>query len=368
MRPLGLALILLAVAAAPVRGTACASGPPPPPPVAPPPLCQEPDFTCDPNTGPSPGTYVLPNLPDGLPCDTDACARGRSCLAGVCQGGEARPCVPDQRPQDWPAGAVRACVDFSSGVCAGGGDLFAPQCNYTLLPTGTPCDDRDPCTLEGQSQCTAAGQCQGPAFQCQDPADPCTGVGVCDPDTGACPLPPVDGPACTGGPADTAPGLCAAGVCQPDCSGAPCDSAIQFCAFADAGGGVECRCKQGLTGLLCDTKVATPYAVARGWLRLLASLWIWAVAGAVALAVLLSVAGILLSLRPGARPVVVVNMPESTVPQAGTAAAAAMGAGAQSGPVGAMGVGGAVGALGAQLRAGARGWAGAGVHTGQKGE
>ncbi|MCH7591643.1 MAG: hypothetical protein IH989_02530, partial [Planctomycetes bacterium] len=143
-------------------------------------LCTAPD-TCD-----GFGTCLPNDVPDTTSCDDGSfCETGATCLAGLCGGGSAidcddgLPCTVDscnelaqQCDHDLIAGScliAGACFadgqpnpDNDCQVC----DSFLDATDWTLLPAGSACDDRDPCTGTGDpgigfDACDAVGLCTG---------------------------------------------------------------------------------------------------------------------------------------------------------------------------------------------------------------
>jgi hypothetical protein len=132
------------------------------------------------------------NAQAGAPCeDGNACTSADSCdSAGQCKSGATKACSGD------------ACND---GVC----DKTTGTCGVTPRPTGTPCSDGQPCTL---NDVCAGGTCLGgPTKTCD--GDACHD-GVCDAATGSCGLKnKADGASCSDGNACTAGDKCASGSC-----------------------------------------------------------------------------------------------------------------------------------------------------------
>jgi hypothetical protein len=126
------------------------------------------------------GECVLDPAPDATPCDDgDVCTGGDACQAGACMGG------------------ANLC-----GVCA---DLSA----------GDPCDDADPCTLDTTCvEMSGLVVCTGTAKDCAASGDACK-VGICDAATGECvATPKPSGTLCDDGDPCTVSDGCDAGVCE----------------------------------------------------------------------------------------------------------------------------------------------------------
>ncbi len=125
---------------------------------------------CEPSTG----ACVNPVRPDNSACnDGNACTLNDSCQAGVCSGGSPKTCI-----------AVDAC--HVSGTC----DPGTGACTSPAAPEGTPCDDGNGCTTSDGCQ---AGTCIGGSPVACAPIDSCHAAGVCDPGTGTCSNPPIEG-------------------------------------------------------------------------------------------------------------------------------------------------------------------------------
>lgn len=153
---------------------------------------------------------------DGNSCTVDdACNGGGSCLgtpmscntppgqchesAGTCVAGT---CSYAAKPTGTSCDDGRACtvndVCDATGSCDGTVDCDSPpnpchqavgicgvsgSCLYETKPSGTSCDDGNPCTLN--DACSAAGTCTGLLRSCVQTANPCLqSVGTCMPDMG----------------------------------------------------------------------------------------------------------------------------------------------------------------------------------------
>ncbi len=158
---------------------------------------------CDPATG----DCVSENAPNDTPCeDGDLCTVGDTCQNGTCRPGSPKTCPPSTDPCK-----VSVCVPATG------------DCVSENAPNDTPCEDGDPCTLGDTCQ---NGTCRpGSPKTCPPSTDPCK-VSVCNPVTGQCEAtqnapsgtPCEDGNPCTVG--DT----CQNGTCRPGqpLSGTPC--------------------------------------------------------------------------------------------------------------------------------------------------
>jgi hypothetical protein len=143
--------------------------------------------TCDPLTG---ACSAAP-LRDGTPCDdASACTQTDVCTAGVCAGAET-VCPLD------------SC--HFPGVC----DPGTGKCSSVPLNDGTPCDDNDKCTTSDSCE---SGVCGGAAVVCPEP-DQCHNQGLCDPQTGACSNAYADGTRCDDGNPCTQADECVGGAC-----------------------------------------------------------------------------------------------------------------------------------------------------------
>ena len=146
---------------------------------------------CDPATG----LCSNPAAPDGTGCDDgDPCTQTDTCQAGACQGSNPVVCV-----------AAGLCED--AGTC----NPITGACSHPAKVDGTACDDGNACT---QTDTCQDGACQGSNPVVCVAADPCHGVGSCDPSTGVCSQPAVaDGSACSDGNACTQIDGCQNGAC-----------------------------------------------------------------------------------------------------------------------------------------------------------
>jgi hypothetical protein len=111
------------------------------------PVCNPENGDCEPQIG-----------NEGLPCNdpNDLCTIGKTCAAGVCQGGAAKDC------STLTQGCFLGQCDPSNGQC------FAQQ-----LMDGDACDDKNACT---SGELCMAGSCSGGVVQMQ-----CMGGDACCP-------------------------------------------------------------------------------------------------------------------------------------------------------------------------------------------
>jgi len=149
----------------------------------------------------NPGTGACEAVPgnDGAACEEggDVCATGKTCAAGVCQGGTPKDC----------SGAADDC---NSSVC----DAATGACVPVPLPAGGLCGEaKDECNV---GVCDATGLCQKkptPGVACASASDDCN-QGICNA-SGACLKNPInEGGACSDSDACTTGETCAAGLCQ----------------------------------------------------------------------------------------------------------------------------------------------------------
>eukprot|EP01079_Euglenida_sp_SAG-EU17-18_P012452 gene12452-2270_t len=179
--------------------------------------CRSPFGICDSNTG----ACEYPFEPDGTPCnDFDSSTVNDICLSRTCRG------------TNLCAGLdcslyVPPCRQLPA-TC----NLLTGQCEYIVLPDGTPCNDGlqstngDACT---SGRCVGVSACAG--VQCNADIPPCRqGPGFCNPDVGRCEyvvLP--DGTPCNDG-IDSTQDVCNDGICQgtPFCDQVVCP-AVPVC-------------------------------------------------------------------------------------------------------------------------------------------
>jgi hypothetical protein len=156
---------------------------------------------CDPGTG---KCSQIP-LNDDTPCDDgDKCTAGDSCKSGVCAGDAVSCPEPDQCHN-------KGLCDPATGAC------------HNAYADGTRCDDGNPCT---QADECVSGACTGADAIVCAASDQCHSAGTCDPKTGTCDDPPLDGTPCSDENACTQLDLCEKGLCVgrlPVTCGAPPD-------------------------------------------------------------------------------------------------------------------------------------------------
>jgi hypothetical protein len=186
----------------------------------------------------SAGSCQVVAKPDGTACDDGtACTRTDVCLAGVCTG--TNPVVCRAISQCHLVGTCNP----SDGVCS------RPR-----VPSGTPCDDGNSCTVG--DQCLADSCVPGTAKVCTA-LDACHDVGVCEPSTGICSDPPKqDGAQCDDGNACTQGDTCQSGACTPGsstvCSTSnPCQNA----GTCDPGTGICSSPSNKNDGTTCDSGI-----------------------------------------------------------------------------------------------------------------
>jgi hypothetical protein len=154
---------------------------------------KQPQATCG-TTGVCDGKGACELYPNGSACDDgDACTKADTCLVGACAPGAPTVCPP------------LAC--HGVGAC----NAKTGQCDYSIAPDGSACDDGDPCTAS--DMCLGGACAPGVPIVCQ-PLDACHVAGVCDAATGTCSNPvSKDGIACDDGDACTSADSCQAGTC-----------------------------------------------------------------------------------------------------------------------------------------------------------
>jgi hypothetical protein len=163
---------------------------------------------------------------DGLYCTIDD-----QCFGGACASGSQRDC-----------GATGgSCFD---GTCNENTD----QCEGSVLPDGTGCDDEDPCT--SGDQCTG-GNCLGAQTDCGHLDGPCA-QGACNPVTGDCEsLATNEGLSCDDGQYCTEGDACSLGTCtgaERDCSHLTAECAVGSCNE----GADQCQAQPVGNGQPCD--------------------------------------------------------------------------------------------------------------------
>ena len=146
--------------------------------------------TCNPATG----TCSNPAKADGTACnDGNACTQTDTCVAGACVGGNPKSCAASDQCH-----AVGTC-NPANGTCSN-----------PAAADGTACNDGNACT---QTDTCVAGACVGGSPKSCSASDQCHAAGTCDPTTGTCSNPAVDGTSCNDGNACTQTDKCVAGVC-----------------------------------------------------------------------------------------------------------------------------------------------------------
>jgi cysteine-rich repeat protein len=109
--------------------------------------------------------------PDGTPCNAGFCALAATCDEGLCVVGSYRAC-DDGNP---------CTVDFC--------DPVSGSCITEAAADETPCEDGNLCTV---NDLCAAGTCVGTGVACRLPGE-CELSATCNPDTGICDFPRVEG-------------------------------------------------------------------------------------------------------------------------------------------------------------------------------
>ena len=187
---------------------------------------------------------------DGAPCDDgQSCSKGDVCAAGVCRG-QSSQCQSPPGP----------CFD-ANGLCSDDGG-----CLYQGA-LGSPCDDGRACT-SGDS-CLADGTCLGTVACAAPPGGACTvqDAGSCDPGTGQCVYAVAEGALCDDGDLCTTGDACAAdggcGGVLRTCSAVPdggcfdpsgaCDPQSGLCVFPVLNGA---NCDDGDACTTADTCAA----------------------------------------------------------------------------------------------------------------
>ena len=157
--------------------------------------CPDDDDICTVDVcAPSTGLCGIPYT-EGAACDDgDACTIGDACTAGVCAPGAPTTC-----PDDGDPCIADVCVP-ATGLCG------------VAAPNATPCEDGDLCTLN--DGCLAGLCAAGPPKSCSEDGNPCT-AGVCEPSTGLCSQLPDNGTPCEDGDLCTGGDTCLAGACLP---------------------------------------------------------------------------------------------------------------------------------------------------------
>ncbi len=138
-------------------------------------------------------------------CPLDAaCLQDLDCASGWCDGGACKQ----------PGCLVDSDCDMLDGPCLEAScDLESKACAVAPIKEGQACEDGDLCTND---QTCADGSCVGGGVTDCGALDSSCGLGVCDPQTGACvgdPFPGSEGDACDDGFVCTPDDACAAGLC-----------------------------------------------------------------------------------------------------------------------------------------------------------
>ncbi|MBI5548664.1 MAG: hypothetical protein HY901_32685 [Deltaproteobacteria bacterium] len=162
--------------------------------------CTEAIGTCDPTSG----ECIYGARPADWRCsDGDECTVGDLCDGlGTCVGGTPTACQTTVQCR------------LSQGAC----DPTTGRCSFAVAPSGTSCEDGEPCTEP--DACDSSGTCvSGPLPACEAPPDTChRALGHCDSEAGGCvyDLRPAgsscsDGDPCTLGDSCLANGICVPG-------------------------------------------------------------------------------------------------------------------------------------------------------------
>ncbi len=186
--------------------------------------CKDPG-TCDPATG----TCTLGVLPEGSACNDGAlCTKNDRCTSGACAGTPVT-CI-----------AVNDCHEI--GTC----NPVDGTCSEVLKGDGTPCNDKNPCTLT--DTCTG-GTCTGGNPVVCTALDACHVAGTCSMSTGLCSNPPApNDTACNDGVACTTNDRCSGGFC--------------------AGTAYSCNDNLSCTDETCDGLGGCVYDVLDNWCRI----------------------------------------------------------------------------------------------------
>jgi hypothetical protein len=202
---------------------------------------------CDPKKG-----CALVAKPDGSACDADGnpCTAGDACVAGSCKPGPAVTC-DDGNPCTFDACGKAGCSHIATtggcddgnactakdtckkGVCTGTAiacdnddgpcatslcDPKTGECSESAAPSGSGCDDKNPCTTKDLCQ---GKECVGSGSLACDDGNPCT-ADSCDAKKG-CVHPPGEG-GCDDGNACTKNDSCSGGKCLGGASVCGCKS------------------------------------------------------------------------------------------------------------------------------------------------
>jgi hypothetical protein len=189
-------------------------------------------------------TDTMANAAAGTTCGLNEVCNAGQCVA--CTAG--LQCHPNNNP----------CINGSTS-CATGQSTCVATANVT---NGTPCSDGNLCMLN--EQCTN-GTCQGTAVTCTA-MDQCHSVGTCNPATGACSNPALNGTTCNDNNPCTTGDQCNSGVCQgtavtctatDQCHGVgTCDMSTGLCSNP-ALTGTSCNNNACLTGQTCSSGTCT---------------------------------------------------------------------------------------------------------------
>ena len=163
------------------------------------------------------------------PADTVCRPSAGGCdVAEVCSGSSGA-CPPDNNPICTPTPVPTNTPDRCAGVtCAalnqchlvGTCDPATGQCLSPPAPSGTECNDGNPCTQT--DACDGNGSCVGTDPVVCAPLDQCHLAGECDPTSGCSNPVALDGTACDAGNACPQPDTCQLGTCiATQCVSAP---------------------------------------------------------------------------------------------------------------------------------------------------
>lgn len=177
-------------------------------------------------------------------CTVDSCDPSAGCVYAPVNCGDANPCTIDACDPD--AGCRNTPVDCDDGNVCNGQEFCFGLSGGCFSGTPLVCDDLDLCTADS---CDSASGCVYTPLSCDDESlctadscdpsqgcqnvqtvvcdDECRGE-LCDPDTGACGPPLVNGTACDDGDECTFGDACHQAVCV----GIPCSATQTCCAGA----------------------------------------------------------------------------------------------------------------------------------------
>jgi hypothetical protein len=171
-------------------------------------------------------------VPNGTACDDgQPCTQTDTCQNGACVGSNPVICTASDQ-----------C--HVAGTC----NPATGACSNPSIADGTACVDGDACT---QTDSCQAGVCTGGNPVTCVPLDQCHTAGTCNPATGICTNPMLDGPSCNDGNACTQTDVCQVGVCvgtnpvvctaSDQCHVAgTCDSLTGLCSNPAAADGTTC--------------------------------------------------------------------------------------------------------------------------------